>query len=139
MYILVYTLFQYQRKVYRCIYCVYRCIYTPRNSRRTSCPAVVMGSRTVRAFVAFILSLVSHTMGGTPFLAKALRSALDEMSMIGWRKSTGLPMTRVMISLPTRSDSGMGRSKRSMRTSRTSALCLAIARSAGPGKQSEQG
>ena len=134
MYILVYTLFQHQRKVYRCIYCVYHCIYIPRNSSRTSCPAVVMGSRTVRAFVAFILSLVSHTMGGTPFLAKALRCSLDAMSIIGLLKSTGLPMTRVMISLPTRSDSGMGRSKRSMRTSRTSALCLAIARSAGPGK-----
>ena len=133
-YILVYTRFEENNKVYRCIYSVYHCIYIPRNSSRTSCPAVAMGSRTVRACVAFLLSLVSHTMGGTPSLAKAFRCGLDAMSMIGLLQSMGLPMMKVMISLPTRSESGMGRSNRSMRTSHTSALCLAIARSVGPSK-----
>ena len=59
-----------------------------------------MGSRTERALFPFFLSLVSHTMGGTPGLARSRRWELDATSRIGLLKSTDLPKSREAISLP---------------------------------------
>ena len=58
------------------------------------------------------------------------------MSRIGLLKSTDMPKTRDAISLLTASDSGMGFSNKSTRTSRTFSRCLAKARSAKVGAQS---
>ena len=109
---------------------------SPRKSSRGSCPATAMGSSTVRALVPFLLSLLSHTRGGTPGLARSWRWGLVAMSRIGLLKSTDMPKTRDAISLLTASDSGMGFSNMSTRTSRTFSRCLAKARSAKVGAQS---
>jgi hypothetical protein len=84
-------------------------------SKRGSCPAVPMGSRTVRQ-PASCLSLLSHTTGRTPALARLERWGLADMSMIGLSKSIScLPKIWVSTALPTASFSGTGVSKRLIR------------------------
>ncbi len=62
---------------------------------------------SAQGFLLF-LSLVSHTMGSTPGLARAWRCGLDGMSMTGLLQSTDLPKMRDTISLFTGADLGMG-------------------------------
>ena len=78
----------------------------PRKSNRHSCLVTAMGSRTERANELF-LSLVSHTMGGTPSLTKSLRWGLVATSRTGLVQSTVLPKTRVTTSLLTSLRNGL--------------------------------
>jgi hypothetical protein len=83
-------------------------------SKGGSCPAIPMGSRTVRAFAA-VFSLLSHTTGFTPGLTREERWLLEVMSIIGFSKSGLAPKMLVRTALPTESDSGTGVSNSAMR------------------------
>ena len=77
----------------------------PRKSKRTSCPALLMGFRTVRVF-GFCLD--SQTTGVDPGVTRCLRCSLSRKLRMAFPKETEGPNTRVRTVLPTESSSGTG-------------------------------